>query len=207
MSMNHRDGYDNSDQNERIVELKQQAERAAKGEILAWESDLLSPEQREQFWRRVVEYEVAPSTTDFQRLTEAGLELPEPDTMDNEQLTSKLWELIDALSRIRVFIRETNHLSDRELYSLLWGDVLRQETPILPDEPGSAWHVDLLGSGSETDTYLHLKYYADEDWRQQWLADFPDYDMPAHENPPYDRDRRLPLPYSELLSEPPKTTI
>jgi len=42
MSMNHRDGYDNSDQNERIAELKQQAERAAKGEILAWESDLLS---------------------------------------------------------------------------------------------------------------------------------------------------------------------
>jgi len=40
-------------------------------------------------------------------------------------------------------------LSDRELYTLLWRDVLREETPMLPDYPGSAWHLDLLGSGSE----------------------------------------------------------
>ena len=44
------------------------------------------------------------------------------------------------------------------------------------------------------DTYLYLKYYADEDWRAAWLADFPDYDMPAHENPLHDRDHRLPQP-------------
>jgi hypothetical protein len=37
-----------------------------------------------------------------------------------------------------------------------------------------------------------LKYYADEDARRDWLKDFPDYDMPVHENPPYDRDRDLP---------------
>ena len=42
--------------------------------------------------------------------------------------------------------------------------------------------------------YLYLKYYADEDWRAAWLADFPDYDMPAHENPPHDRDHRMPQP-------------
>ena len=199
MSTNHRDGDENSDQEDRINELKLQAEQAATGQMITWESGIVSPEQSEQFWRRVVEYETAPSTTDFQRLTEAGLELPEPDAMDDEQLTSKLWELIGALARMRVFIQETNHLSDRQLYTLLWRDVLREETPILPDDPDSAWHVDLLGSGSETDTFLYLKYYADEDWRQQWLADFPGYDMPAHENPPYDRDRRLPRPYGELL--------
>ena len=114
--------------------------------------------------------------------------------MDDEQLTSKLWQLISALARMRIFIQETNHLSDRALYSLLWRDVLREENPILPDDPGAAWHIDLLGSGSEADTDLYLKYYADDDWRRQWLADFHDYDMPAHENPPYDRDRRLPRP-------------
>lgn len=202
MSTNHRDRNDKGDQEDRINELKQQADQAARGEMIAWESDTLSPEQREQFWRRVVECEAAPSTNHFQQLTEAGLELPEPDATDDEDLTSKLWEVLDALAWMRVFISQTNHLSDRELYSLLWRDVLREETPLLPDSPGSAWHLDLLGSGSETDTYLYLKHYADEDWRQRWLADFPDYHMPAHENPPYDRDRNLPQPDDEPPSEP-----
>jgi hypothetical protein len=192
MSTNQRDRHDDRGQEERIHALKQQAEQAATGKMTAWESDTLSPDQREQFWRRVVEYESAAWTTDFQQLTEAGLELPDPDAMQDGELTSKLWELIDALAAKRVFLGQTNHLSDRELYTLLWRDVLREENPVLPDYPGSASHVDLLGGGSETDTYLYLKYYAEEDFRQKWLADFPDDKMPAHENPPYDRDRHLP---------------
>jgi hypothetical protein len=201
MSTNQRGRHNNRDQEDRINALKQQAEQAARGEMIAWESDTLSPEQTEQFWRRVVEYEAAASTNHFQQLTEAGLELPDPAAMDDEELTSKLWELIGALAGKRVLISQTNHLSDRELYTLLLRDVLREETPMLPDYPGSAWHVDLVGSGSETDTYLYMKYYADEDWRQRWVAEFPDYDMPAHENPPYDRDRHLPQPDDEPPSE------
>jgi hypothetical protein len=56
----------------------------------------------------------------------------------------------------------------------------------------SAWRIDLIGSGSEEDIYLWMKYYADEETRRQWKSDFPDYEMPEHEDPPYDRDRHLP---------------
>jgi hypothetical protein len=179
--------------------LKQQAREKAGGEMPAWESNTLSLKKREQFWRRIVEFETAPLTTNFQQLTDAGLELPEPESLDDETLTAKLWEVIDGLATVRVFISETDHLSDRELYTTLWRDVLRQETEVISDDECSAWHVDLLSTGSEPDTFLYLKYYADEEFRQHWLEEFPDYVMPEHESPPYDRDARLPRPYYEVL--------
>jgi hypothetical protein len=95
--------------------------------MIAWESDTLSPKEREQFWRHVVEYETAPSTTHFQQLTEAGLELPAPDDVSDEEVTPSLLALVGGLARIRVFITNTDHLSDRELYEVLWRDVLRDE--------------------------------------------------------------------------------
>src|SRR6267378_2139979 len=79
MSTSHRDPHNNDDQEERINGLKQKAEQAAKGQMVSWESDTLSAEVGERFWRHVAQYEAEPSTTDFQRLIEAGLELPEPD--------------------------------------------------------------------------------------------------------------------------------
>jgi len=79
--------------------------------------------------------------------------------------------------------------------------VLREKNPVLLDDPIGAWHVDLLGGCSEDDIFAHMKYYADERYRQQWLADFPDYVMPAHEDPPFHRDCRLPQAYEEEPSD------
>jgi hypothetical protein len=182
--------------------LKQQAGEAAGGKMIARESNKLSREEREQFWRRVVEFETAPLTTNFQQLIDAGLELPEPESLDDERLTAKLWEVIVGLARLRVFISETDHRSDRELYTMLWSDVLRQETEAISEGEYSAWHVDLLSTGSDPDTFLYLKHYADEEFRQHWVQEFPDYVMPDHEDPPYDRDTRLPRPRYDTLTEP-----
>jgi len=52
--------------------------------------------------------------------------------------------------------------------------------------------MDMIGSGSEDDIYLWMKYYADEETRQDWQERWPDYEMPQHEDPPYDRDRFIP---------------
>jgi hypothetical protein len=203
MSTNHDDRIDATDQAERIEHLKERARQAAGGQMVSWEADALPADQREQFWRHVVDFESAPLMTDFQRLSDAGLELPDPDALNDEQVTAKLWEVIHGLARIRVFLTDTDHLSDRELYEVLWRRVLREENPLIPDDPDSAWHAGLVGSGDETDTDLYLKYYADERDRQYWLADFPDYVMPPHEDPPFQRDCLLPQPYDAPPSDDP----
>lgn len=161
-------------------------------ETLVWESGECPPEARALFWQSVAAYEQAPWTTRFQLLEEAGINLPSPESMDDLQLEAKLWEVIEALARMRVFLGQTDHLNDRALYTLLWHDLLREAAKDLPLDGSSAWHIDLLGSGSEEDTSLYLKYYADDAARRQWASDFPDDEMPEHESPPFDRDRRLP---------------
>jgi hypothetical protein len=93
---------------------------------------------------------------------------------------------------LRMFLYSTDHLSDRELYEELRHNVLREEGPAMPVNEDSAWHIDLVGSGSEEDSEFYLRYYADEETRQRWAKDWPDDAMPAYETPPYDRDRHLP---------------
>ncbi|MGA2475088.1 MAG: hypothetical protein ABSF73_00540 [Terriglobia bacterium] len=185
---------DETERAKKIAELKRQAQELAGGKMVEGELEECPPEVTEQFWEQVVAYEKAPWTTNFKQLEESGMQLSAPETLDDEQLTVKLGELIQRLALLRVFLDDTDHLSDRELYTELWSDMLREEVKAIPPDPDGAYHLSPLGGCSEEDIQLQMKYYADEEWRRQFQEEFPDFVMPAHEDPPYDRDRFLPQP-------------
>jgi hypothetical protein len=185
---------DETERAKKIAELKRQAQELAGGKMVEGELEECPPEVTEQFWEQVVAYEKAPWTTNFKQLEESGMQLPAPETLDDEQLTLKLGELIQRLALLRVFLEETDHLSDRELYTLLWSDMLREETKAVTLDEDSACHMSPLGGCSEEDIHLYLKYYADERWRRNWQEEYPQETLPEHEDPPYDRDRFLPQP-------------
>ena len=192
------------DREKKIEDLKRRAEELCNGEMKPEIADDCPAEVEESFWKYVVDYEKAPYGTHFQQLETAGVSLPAPDSLSDEQLTAKLWEVIHALGLLRVFLEQTDHLSDRQLYTHLWADALREESKMLPPTSDWACHLEMIGSGSEEDNHIYLKYYADEKSRRLWRKDFPRYPLPAHEDPPYDRDRLLPKPnYSEPHSEEP----
>ena len=195
MTTGRDDPAEDRDRDSRITETKQRLQEKAGGKMIAWESGALVEEQREQFWRDVLAFESGPFTTDFERLVNAGVKLPAPESMADAVLTAKLWEVVRSLARMRVFLGQTDHLSDRELYAYLWSHSLREEIPTTDLDSHAAWHVD-LASAEHTD--LYLKFHADEKERRDWLANFPDYLMPAHEDPPYDRDRHLPQSSQDL---------
>jgi hypothetical protein len=181
---------------DRIQELKRHAEKLCGGEIEVDSLDDCSVETEEAFWKHVVDYEEARWTTNFQQLENAGVSLPAPDSLNDAELTEKLWEIIQKLSLLHVYIDQTDHLSNRELYTHLWTDSLREETKAMAPLAGSACHIQVLGGGSDEDNLLFLKHYADDDFRQSWHKDFPRDPIPQHEDPPYDRDRLLPKPDS-----------
>ena len=182
------------DQDIRINELREAVQEAAGGEMHVWENPDAPPEITEQFWQNVLQYEQAEETCHFLQLQRAGVELPPPEELSDEQLTTKLWEVIHALAGMNVFLSQTDHWSDRELYEHLWRDTLREVTMDLPPDSGWTHHIDFLSSGSDEDNFLYLKYYADEDYRRRWQNDWPNDVVPAHEDPTYDRDFKLPKP-------------
>jgi hypothetical protein len=154
-----------------------------------------------EYERKMLLFENGPTTTNFQQLIDKGVELPEPDSVSDTEIRSKLWEVLAGLHALRVYLDHTDHLSDRELYVKLWNDTLRCEVPAI-DEIGFNSHVQvLLCSGEEPETSLYLRYFADDTWRTDWQKDNPDYDMPPHETPPFNRDALIPSPDYEGLPE------
>ena len=178
----------------RIQKLKQALQEITQGKVFSDISPNCSPEIEEQFLSNVLSYEQADQVPLFDVLIKAGLPLPSPKELNEPQLLSTLWDVIQSLSLLKVYILNTNHLSDRELYVELWDDLLREPTVLMPSNPNYFYHIDLVGSGSEADIFLYLKYYAGEEERQQWKAEWPEDKIPEHEAPPYDRDRYLPQP-------------
>jgi hypothetical protein len=132
-----------------------------------------------------------PETTLLAMLQEAGIPLPNPDDVSDREMSATLWKVIDGLWDQGVVLYSTDHLSDRELYALLWTDLLLQPEPILPEEIAVTTHLDILGSWSTDDLEVFLRYYADEETRQEWGKDYGK-PIPDHVDPPYDRDRLLP---------------
>src|SRR5689334_7751251 len=113
-----------NEHDELIERLKAQAAAAADGRMVAYESDGLTPDVREQFWRDVVAFETAGSTNLTKELNAIGVELPEPDDLDDVALHKALWSIIEGLARLRVFLHQTDHLGDRELYIQLLRELL-----------------------------------------------------------------------------------
>ena len=186
------------DRESRIEELKDQIAQLG-GTYFEPNPDM--PEGLEEaFLESVLEVETSGWSQPFEILVESGLALPHPDQLGNAEVTEKLWELINALALLNIFLECTDHLSDRELYDHLWTESLREDMLIMPEDPSFQGHTSPIGSGSDEDNEIWLKYYADEDTRQHWVESFPDYVLPDRAKPPYDRDRLLPKPGGEHLS-------
>jgi hypothetical protein len=180
---------DEPDQEKRIEKLRDELQKL--GDEISHESDLPA-DLEEQFLKHILEFETAEQLTLMQWLENAGLEVPAPDELSDEVLPAKLWEVINRMASLGAYLHNTNHLSDRELYLYLYNEALREPTVLFPENPGYVYGIDVLGSGSDEDMEIYMRYFADEDYRRQWAKDFPDFEMPPREDPPFDRDKDLP---------------
>jgi len=146
------------------------------------------------FLEQVLAIESEPTVTYAHQLISRGILLPAPETLEEEELHEKLWDVIFGLAGLRVFLENTGHLNDRDLYIKLWSDCLNEFTWDMSHCTNGAVHVDLIGTGSWEDTRIWLEYYADSQQRQEWMDQFPDDPKLVQRELVSDRDRELPRP-------------
>ena len=117
-----------------------------------------------------------------------------PNELSDQQLAGRLWELLYAAAAARFFFCSTNHLSDREMYLLLWEDWLDIPTADIPPEAETNNMTVLsdFNAGGMTHEEIWLRYYATEDDQDLWRSAEPQFVFPPHQDPPFDRDRFLP---------------
>jgi hypothetical protein len=117
-----------------------------------------------------------------------------PDALTDRQLPGRLWELLYAAAARRFFFHFTDHLSDSELYRLLWEQWLDEPATDIPLEAETNTNVpvcDFPARGMSAEE-IDLRYYADAADVEHWRTTEPGFSPPPHEDPPYDRDRFLP---------------
>jgi hypothetical protein len=112
------------------------------------------------------------------------LSLPHPDTLVGFALHEQLWDTIHKLFEKRIVLDFTDHLSDRELYTLIYRDILPSLEKKIESE-GNYLHWDCAGMGD--DPQIWLRYYASQADRENWVEDFPG-PLPDRQEPPYRRE-------------------
>ena len=182
---------DGVDREIRIEKLRREIDEVAGGEMFSGKVAGCDPKVEESFLEHVLALETHSFVAPIDALIKDGFDLRPPENLDDAALTAKLWELIRELVRRRLFLHCTDHLSDRELYTWLVTDALREELMGFGLPFGNC-HLNVPGGCSEEDIILSMRYYSDDEERARWMKDFPDFEMPPKERPPYDRDRHLP---------------
>lgn len=111
------------------------------------------------------------------------LSIPSPDQLSEDELQVVLDETIERLYDVRIVLEFTEHLSDRQLYTLIFRDILPSPEKKV-DLPRNFlhWHcIDI-----EDDFENWLRYYATGDERDAWSDEHGTL-PPIQEEPPYPR--------------------
>jgi hypothetical protein len=174
----------------RIEELKQKIRDATGENPVFGTINGCPPEIEEAFLRSVLAYEIAPKKALIDALVESGVSVPAPADLPDHVLSSKLWEVIHGLLALGITIGNTDHLSDRALYAVLYDETLHTEFAVGFKQ---TMQIDMTETGNYEDGLrTYLTYYATEKERRKYAKMFPKLLIPPHCEPPKRRDHLIP---------------
>lgn len=115
------------------------------------------------YWTMVYDFEMAPTTNGRTMLMRVGVvPLPPQELPDATALHEALWTVIEALAANSVYLLNTDHLTDQQLYERLYYKILDESTHCLPPGGNASEYIDVLhdldiragGKGAELERLL-----------------------------------------------------
>lgn len=135
-----------------------------------------------EYLASMLAWETAPILPIY-RWFDPELRPPRPGVLSDEDLHAILWDVIGKLHQKRIVLDFTDHLSDRQLYCLIYRDILPAREKNI-DLGTNYLHWDCSHAGGDPETWL--RYYATEEERQAWTKTYRQ-PLPPTADPPHPR--------------------
>ena len=134
-----------------------------------------------EFLAGMLDWEVSPAEP-IARWYAPELSIPAPSRLDDERLLQELDNVIEKLFEKKMILAFADHLSDRELYTLIYRDILPLREKNLQHR-NNFIHWDCSYGDDET----WLRFYASDDEREEYQEATGNF-LPPKEIPPHHRD-------------------
>ena len=169
----------------RNAELRNELEPLYDESIGSVDVSSMTTRSENDFLESMLEWERAPMLP-IAEWFEPKLSLPEHDTLSQDEIRRILAETVQTLFSKHIVLEFTDHLSDRELYTLIVRDILPAFEKKM-ERRTSYLHWDCADTSGDPETWL--RYYATEDEREMWAEETGEQ-PPMVDAPPF--MRRLP---------------
>ena len=170
----------------RNAELRMELETYADESINRVRVKHRSLRHENEFLAGMLDWETSPAEP-IARWFTPELRIPVPERLDDLQLSKILENLVIKLFEKRLVLDFTDHLTNRELYTLIYRGILPSREKNLRNRNGFI-HWDCSCGNDE----IWLRYYASDDEREQY-QNCTGKTLPPKEVPPHYRDLPQPL--------------
>jgi len=184
MVMSRRPHPDEVDQLLRNAELRDELEPYLDESLQAVNVTEVPTSVENEFLESILAWERAPILPVCEWF-DPPLRIPPADELDDRQLHELLWDTINKLNSRRIVLDFTDHLSDRELYSIIRRDILSSREKMI-DLPKNYLHWNCAEANDDESQDTWLRYYATDDEREMWSEE-TSLPLPPVEPPPFPR--------------------
>ena len=166
----------------RNAELRNELEPLFDESIESVNVNRMTTHRENDFLESMLAWERAPMLPVAQWF-EPALSLPEHDGLTDGEVTRRLNETVGLLFTKNIVLEFTDHLTDRELYTLIARDILPAYEKKL-DRTSTYLHWDCADTSGDPETWL--RYYATDEEREVW-ANETGQDLPERAEAPHRR--------------------